>query len=223
MAQMSSSPVTDPRLTQALAAAERRLAMLERLAEMGMAIAGEITERAVDLPHRPEAGAEPARAFSSVSRAVRLTLMLAAKVETRILAMRKGELGLEAATLLDEAAESPKAKGERVRAALAVAIDREAADAEDARHLRRDLDKRLAERDDFGAFLAQPFRACVEAICLDLGLDPEPILALEEEASVPHVQAPTNDVLGPGQAPACRSAFLVGSARPSAPEIRRRE
>ena len=106
---------------------------------------------------------------------------------------------------------------------MALAIEREAADAEDARQLRRDLDKRLAERDDFGSFLAQPFRACVEAICIDLGLDPAPILALEEDASQPIDLSLGDGVPAPGQAHNGRSAFTVGVVTASAQEIRRRE
>jgi hypothetical protein len=177
MTNLTSSP--DPRLTQALDAAERRLVMLERLADMGMAVATAVTEAVVEFPHRPGSGAEGARAFAQVSRAVRLTLMLAARVEKSILAMRKGELGLEAALAARDAADPPGDRAERVRAAVTPALEREACDREDAEMLRRRLNARLAERDDFGAFVSRPFHECVKAICMDLGLDPGPILAME--------------------------------------------
>ena len=188
MAKPTPSP--DPRLTQALDAAERRLAMLERLAEMGMAVAAAVTEAVVEFPHRPGSGPQGARAFAQVSRAVRLTLMLAARVEKSILAMRKGEVGLEAALAARDAADPPGDRAERVRAVVSPVIEREAADAEDAEVLMRLLDSRLVERDDARAFLSRPFHDCVKAICVDLGLDPEPILAMEVSGG----EAPLSDL-----------------------------
>jgi hypothetical protein len=176
-------PSPDPRLAQAVDAAERRLVMLDRLAEMGMAVATAVTEAVVEFPHRPGSGPQGARAFAQVSRAVRLTLMLAARVEKSILAMRKCDLGLEAALDAQAAVDPAATRAERVRAAVTPAIEREAADGEDAEMLRRRLDARLCERDDalngVGAFLSRPFPDCVKAICADLALDPEPILAME--------------------------------------------
>jgi hypothetical protein len=185
-----STPSPDPRLAQALDAAERRLAMLERLAEMGMEVATAIRETVVEFPHRPGAGPQGARAYAQVSRAVRLTLMLAARVEKSILAMRKGELGLEAMLTARDAADPPATRAERVRAAVTPAIEREAGDAEDAEMLRRRLNARLCESDDSGAFLSRPFHDCVKAICVDLGLDPGPILAMEGATPVQSIPPP---------------------------------
>ena len=169
----------DPRLTQALDSAERRLVMLERLAAMGIAVAAAVSEAVVEFPHRPGSGAEGARAFGMVSRAVRLTLILAGRVEKSILAMRKGEAGLEAALIARDVADPPATRAERLRAAVTPALEREAADAEDAEMMRRRLNARLCERDDDHALLSRPFHDSVKAICADLGLDPEPILAME--------------------------------------------
>jgi hypothetical protein len=182
MSQPDLTPSPDPRLAQALDAAERRLVMLERLAEMGMAVAEAVKEAVVEFPHRPGSGAEGARAYAQAARAVRLTLMLAARVEKSILAMRKGELGLVEALNARDAVDPRATRAERVRAAVTPALEREAADREDAEMLRRRLNARLCERDDAGAFLSRPFHDCVKAICADLGLDPEPILAMEAES-----------------------------------------
>ena len=179
MSKPALAPSPDPRLAQALDAAERRLVMLERLAEMGMSVAAAVTEAVVEFPHRPGSGPQGARAFAQVSRAVRLTLMLAARVEKFILAMRKGEWGLEAALAARDLADPPGTRADRVRAAVTPALEREAADREDAEVLRRRLDTRLADPDGAAAFLSRPFHDCVKAICTDLGLDPGPILALE--------------------------------------------
>ena len=74
----------------------------------------------------------------------------------------------------------------RVRAAVTEAIEREAADHEDAEVLRERLATRLGDPDGAAAFLSRPFHDCVKAICADLALDPGPILAMEgggDEAS----------------------------------------
>jgi hypothetical protein len=196
MSQPAPSP--DPRVAQALDAAERRLVMLERLADMGMAVAAAVKEAVVEFPHRPGSGPEGARAFAQISRAVRLTVMLAARTEKSILAMRKGELGLEALAARD-AADPPGNRAERVRAAVTPALEREAADREDAEMLRRRLNARLGERDDFGAFISRPFRECVKAICLDLGLDPEPILAMEGASPVQSISGSNQTPAHPGE------------------------
>ncbi len=197
---MSKTDLTpDPRLAQALDAAERRLAMLERLAEMGMAVATAISEAVVEFPHRPGSGPQGARAYAQAARAVRLTLMLAGRVERSILAMRKGELGLEAALDAQGEADPPATRAERLRAAVTPAIEREAADAEDAEMLRRRLDARLCERDDDHALLSRPFHDCVKAICADLGLDPEPILAMESPAPVQSIFRSNQTPAHPGE------------------------
>ena len=157
--------------------------MLERLADMAMAVATAISEAVVEFPHRPGSGPQGARGFAQAARAVRLTLMLAARVEKSILAMRKGELGLEAALDARAAADPPATRAERVRAAVTPALEREAADAAEAEGLRRRLDARLCERDGDHALLSRPFDDCVRAICADLGLDPEPILAMAGETT----------------------------------------
>lgn len=86
-----ASPPTDPRLDAPIARAERRLAMLERLADIGMALAEEIGTPNINTPYHPEPRHDPGRSFAAVSRAVRLTLTLEAGVEAAILALRKGE------------------------------------------------------------------------------------------------------------------------------------
>lgn len=55
---------TAPSAETALAWAERRHAMADRLAVPGMRLAEEVVQRAVDSPYHPEAKHEPARAFA---------------------------------------------------------------------------------------------------------------------------------------------------------------
>ena len=86
-----SAPPTDASLDAPIAHAERRLAMLERLAEIGMALAEEIGARNVNAPYHPEPRHDPARSFAAVSRAVRLTLALEVRIEAALVALRNGE------------------------------------------------------------------------------------------------------------------------------------
>ena len=86
-----SAPPTDASLDAAIARAERRLAMLERLAEIGMALAEEIGARNVNAPYHPEPRHDPARSFAVVSRAVRLTLAFEVRIEAALVALRNGE------------------------------------------------------------------------------------------------------------------------------------
>ncbi len=89
---MPSSPTPCPDLqrTAAITRAERRRAMLERLAEMGMAMAEEICQRSIEGPYHPEPRQDAGRSFAAVARAVRLTLTLEARVDDRIFALRNG-------------------------------------------------------------------------------------------------------------------------------------
>ncbi len=184
--QLMSSPCeastaeTDPRLAVALARAERRREMLERLADMGMALAAEINARFIEGPHRPEPRPEPSRAFAAVSRAVRLTLILEARVEKQILAWRKGDLSsIDALILPPEPFLKPRfdsalSRRERVRDQVSAAIEREAADPSEAARMRDRVHRQLIETEHLDDYrLKGDFRACVETICADLGLEPD--------------------------------------------------
>ncbi len=104
----------DPRVARA----EERLAILRELAELGMALARELTRRALETPDNlaasdPDAQTravsapptaprrDPADSFARLSRAVRLTLALEAAVEEQLSVLRVGGM--------DRAAPSPVA------------------------------------------------------------------------------------------------------------------
>ena len=177
MTHQALTPEPDPRLAIALARAERRREMLERLAEMGMALAAEINARFIEGPHRADPRPEPSRAFAAVSRAVRLTLILEAKVEKQILAWRKGDLfglELEPEPFLKPRIDSPQSRRERVREAVSAVIERESGDPDEAGRLRERAQRTLSDTDLTRDYrLKGDFRACVEAICSDLDLEPD--------------------------------------------------
>ena len=167
-----ASPIleTDPDLAAAaLANAERRRAMLERLAVLGMALAEEITQRMVDSPYHPEAVHEPGRAFAQVSRAVRLTLVLEAKMEAQIITLRNERILAGGATTVGPAPWSPLSEAARRDLTRP---RRNVRDPDAQETLVEQTRERLSESEG-DTRLAGCFRATVEAICSDLGLDPD--------------------------------------------------
>ena len=160
---MSLTPSTAAELLDAaIARAERRRAMLERLAEIGMALAQEIGERTVHAPLHPEPRHDPCQGFAAVSRAVRLTLALEARVEAEIFALRNGEMPAVVQ-----------------RSSVAMSATARATSEEEPGDNAPETDPRdrtcesLIEREDDDALLALPFADCVEAIRADLGLRPD--------------------------------------------------
>ena len=175
---------TDPYPAVPLAWAERRRALLEELADIGMALAREIAARTVQASLHPEPRHDPNRSYAAVSRAVRLTLRLEARVEADIIALRKGEApklwndGGRAASLAATAAAgrvAPSCDGASVRAeARAETRERESSDWEPG-----DLDAAprgssvageafAGDEDDDGDLLVRPIRKCFEAVRAEL-------------------------------------------------------
>ncbi len=197
--EIAAADAADPRVVRA----EQRLAMLRELAELGMALARDLTRRALETPDSPEAalGAEPdatpllnprpeprrdpADAFARLSRAVRLTLALEATVEDRLSALRAG--GMDRAAQSPAAADDddddsdggplprdyPSAHRNRVRDAVFDVINHEITDIYPAHEILDTLYERLAEGERYDAFVERPLKDAVEAICADLGLHPD--------------------------------------------------
>ena len=185
--------VPDPNLTAAIARAERLRGMLERLAEIGMAMAEDIAERQLSAPYHPEPRHEPGRTFANVSRAVRLTAALVLRLDGDILAMCNGELpprlaaggtwASDVSSALGSAPDRqpftpaskapPCAKLDRVREVVHAVIDGEIGDVDVAMLALDRAHETLSERDAFDRFLDRPLRDCVAAICADLGLEPD--------------------------------------------------
>jgi hypothetical protein len=172
-----------------IARAERGRAMLERLAVIGMDLAEEIHERNVKTSYHPEPKHDPCRGFAAVSRAERLTVMLVTRMDAEIIAMRNGEFALarpargikappiaaapQAVWTPPVAPEPPSPLRAKVRGAVWGAINHEVRDIHRAQETLDRLHENLIEREDYDRFLDRPFRACVEAICADLGLNPD--------------------------------------------------
>ena len=180
------SPPAATRVADAIARIEERRVALDRLADKGMEMidrlaAGETVEIAGRKPFE-----DPARAFAVISRAVRLCLALACRLDEELIALLRGG---PIPTLAILAPETPPASNataspepapeasaglrERIARAVDAAIEAEAGDREAAGRQRAFLQERLIEGEDYDAFLHQPWQAVVQAICTDLGLHPD--------------------------------------------------
>jgi len=177
------TPATAAPAAGAIERAEQRLAMLRRLAELGMQLAEKLTERALSAPADPEPKHDPAESFARVSRAVRLSLALEAKADQDLAALREGrapavpDVDPDAWTPPDDplgkkTRDHPSAHRNRVRDNVWDVINHETAinDLLPSHEVLDDLHERLTEGERYDAFLYRPLRESVEAICKDLGL-----------------------------------------------------
>ena len=156
----------NPHREQMIARAERRRGLLERLSAVGMKAA----ERLAHRTWAPEVGDEAARnglAFAKVSLAVRLTIMLEAKIDEEILALSNGVTPTRAVWL--ESAVRPER------------VDR--APERDAIEHRRVEDESLDER-EFDRLPSGGFKGCIAAICDDLDIEPDWSCWTDEEGFV---------------------------------------
>ena len=148
----------DPDLADALAHAERRRAMLERLSVIGMQLAEQIGAHtaAAMAAINEDKGGDPARAFATVSRAIRLTLALEARVDAQILALRKGR--------------TPAGWALGAQAAPHGRRSCEAARSHEIEESLRPARENLIDRDPAEDFGPGAFGEVVAAIRADLGL-----------------------------------------------------
>ena len=192
----------------------RQLQLLGELAELGLDVARAVERQAGDMHScvspdpRPALAfqGDPALAYARVSRAVRLTLMLQAKL---IDAMKAAETA-DAAARTQPDRFSPeyqrKARVERIVERLAEA---EHPDAEDqVTDLLAEAAERLDDEDLYGDLLDRPMSELVARICQDLGLAPDWAGLAQELWAVKEVES--------GQ-PGWPLAGLAGQTRPPPP------
>jgi hypothetical protein len=176
-----SSPDPDPANPTAVAQrAERRLARLEEMAELGMQLLRELP--------KPTSEAEAPRiadAFARISRAVRLTLALEEKTDLFLVKLAAGvapAAGEDAAAMDDDEDcqwlrgifwEKQTRQRIAVGARISEAIDAEIADEEAAKSLYLELDERLSDREACKRILDWPLRECIERLCRDLKFEPD--------------------------------------------------
>jgi hypothetical protein len=156
---------------------ERRIDLLSDLAEEGREVARTLARRvaAVDADDSLAGGEVVpmleglARAYGRVSRAVRLTLMLQARLVEDLIAFDK--LAAQAAVWDHDA--RTRDRKELAGHIIERVIGRERDDAEEIEHLVWETSERLDREDLYGPLLSRPVSELVAVICRDLGLDPD--------------------------------------------------
>src|SRR5579859_7491576 len=117
--------------------------------------------------------------LAELSRAVRLTLDLAGRLEESLRALRSGEAKIHEARRQERQAcdlsasiERAEARKERVIEQVHMVIAREAESEGDSCDLLAALDERLNDDIDYIDIDSRPLREAVERICKDLDLKP---------------------------------------------------
>ena len=162
--------------------AQRRLRMLEELAEIGMNLA-----RA--LPRVAEAGAasegaapgrDPADAFARLSRAIRFTLALETRTDAALRALiadtaaERETHRVETARRAEAAAaEHRQAREDKVDKLVRDVIIAEAEHTEAFEGLGAALEERLEQDEAYEGLADLPLRETVERLCADLELTPD--------------------------------------------------
>jgi hypothetical protein len=159
-------PTTDPAVTRA----ELRLVKLARLSDKALAMAEAVNE---------DGAKESADTFAKLSRAVRLTIALEAKLEEgRARAASKKAQAENPATdpgsePADPFAPLKTGKKAKVRQLVRDVIERETPDPKEADTLGDALDERLLCDKAYADIETLPLRDVVEHMCADLELKPK--------------------------------------------------
>ena len=166
-------------LAASVARVEHRLRLLDELAEMAMKMARRVTEEAAKAADAA-ASTYAADDLAKLSRALRLTLDLAGRLEESLRALRAGEATVRAAHRQIRAANDNRAAIERseagevrVREQVAMAIAREAESESESCEFLDALEERLADDITYVFVGDTPLRETVERLCKDLGLSPD--------------------------------------------------
>ncbi len=194
----SPAPAPDPALAAEaerdldVLRAERRLMALEELREIGMELVRALRDRVVagadEVADDPAAAAgdgppkdrDPADAFSRLSRAIRLTLVLEASADEALRDLKAGlrkareEKRARAAEEVRAAAvEARDRRKLRIEALVGMAAERQITDAAMLDRLEMDVGERLADSEAFWIDPARPLRDIVDHLCKCFGLTPD--------------------------------------------------
>ena len=174
----------------------RQMRMLQELAEIGMQLARAVGRQVADCAQDPEGGdadraanlgAHLALVFSRISRAVRQTIALEARLDRQIHQARRDE----DVALAEQARIATRALARRrkhaVREAVQHAVEAETCGPE-LEALLADLDDRLEDPDDDLDFAELPIGELVARICRQLGVVHDPSLWQDEDAG--HAREP---------------------------------
>ena len=151
--------------------AEERLRILRDLAELGLRLARRLVSDNGVYSDAPVASGASAEAFARVSRAVRLTLTLEARMDDDLAALRAGPV--TAAPVAERGRKASPGRRDQIRERVREVIDREVAADHEAMETFADFNERLFDSERYDAFLDLPFEDAIAAICKDLGLPPD--------------------------------------------------
>jgi len=207
--------------------AERRLRLLEELAEIGMELARALKPGVAGDVAGEEAASgaksrDPADAYARLSRAVRLTFALEAKTDQALRDLKSGVAqareseraqAAERATAAD--ARDRMDRRDRVQDIVMGVAEAESEDAEECRTLCQALHERLEEDEAYLYCEEWPVRVTVERLCKDLGLTPDPSRWDGEEWI--EVDFPARFRFSPFNQPSARPLLKKGHAPPPAP------
>jgi hypothetical protein len=173
-----AAPANDDAPDPAVARAERRLRLLEEMAEIGMKLLRALEPGVAEAPSEKSPGKtrDPADAFASLSRAVRLTLLLEAKTDEELRDLKEGIVRDRPVDEARAGEKTRKARHEREarlqQLVLGVAVDR-CETPEAFENLEAALTERLEYDPVYFDCLARPLRENVERLCKDLCLEPD--------------------------------------------------
>jgi len=174
-------------IAASVARVERRLRMLDDLAEMAMKLASRVTERALAgdpaAAKTAEGDALPdlaAEHLAKLSRAVRLTLDLAGRLEETLRGLRAGEIAVRAVRRQESEDRASRTEMARTAAArdkvaeqVAMVVFSESESERDCDDLLEALEERLTDDVAYIDAEDEPLREVVERLCADLGLKPD--------------------------------------------------
>ena len=174
-------------LAASVARVEHRLRLLDELAEMAIKLSRRVTERALAeeaATTKAAAGDAPpdfaADDLAKLSRAVRLTLDLAGRLEETLARLRAGEVTVRAAHRQEHeerASRAGMARGaaarDKVSEQVAMVIFSESESETESSDLLDALAERLSDDVAYIDVEDQPLREVVERLCGDLGLKPD--------------------------------------------------
>jgi hypothetical protein len=217
-AHIAPDPTDAPAPADPRALIEGQMAMLSRLAEVGMEIAEACGREAKAPPAEGAARSHPGLVFARVARAVRMTIALQSRLMKDLAALdRADEIAERARTtkrrtrlaqLIEDAA---RAKVDAQREAGARFWADEDAVEDEIEALTSEGYERLIDAED-GGLWGRPFDAVVAAVCKDLGLSPDwtaRIAASVEPPPAP-LTSPTRSVAGATVLAVKRAAMACG-------------
>jgi hypothetical protein len=206
-------PASAPADAPARALIEAQLAMLIRLAQIGMEIAEAVgRDAAAATPGAPDTAArrDPGLVFARVARAVRMTIALQSRLAKDLAALDRADDMAQAARKTRRRMRLSRLVEDAARAQVAAANPDGDEDAveDEIEQLASAAYERLTDAED-GDFLGRPFDEVVAGICADLGLPPDWTARLHAA-----VAAPPD---GSGDAPRAPRPELT-AARPPDPD-----